>query len=133
MQFSRRDLASLNIMRGRDTGMPDYNTVRASTEEADIDKLFLNANSFQVRESYGLSRILKWADINPYHFEQFPNIVDELEKVYGKNGIDKVDVYIGGMLETYNGPGPLFREIIKEQFGRIRDGDRFWFENTANG
>eukprot|EP00058_Branchiostoma_floridae_P020949 XP_002606439.1 hypothetical protein BRAFLDRAFT_67691 [Branchiostoma floridae] len=43
---------------------------------------------------------------------------------------DKCDIWVCGLLETTErGPGPLFREIIKDQFERIRDGDRFWFEN----
>ena len=45
-----------------------------------------------------------------------------------------LDVFVGGMLETTpSGPGELFRIIILDQFYRIRDGDRFWFENKDNG
>ena len=44
-----------------------------------------------------------------------------------------LDLYVGGMLESYGGPGPLFTKIIKDQFERLRDADRFWFENKENG
>ena len=60
-------------------------------------------------------------------------ILNALGTVYGGD-IDKVDIWPGGLLETTaNGPGPLFRKIILDQFVRTRDGDRFWFENEQNG
>ena len=46
--------------------------------------------------------------------------------------MSNIDLYIGGMLESSGGLGPLFRQIIKDQFERIRDADRFWFENEEN-
>lgn len=49
------------------------------------------------------------------------------------NSFDDVDVWVGGILETDDGPGELFQRIIRDQFQRIRDGDRFWYNNTANG
>lgn len=52
--------------------------------------------------------------------------------MYG-NRIENVDVWVGGILETKTGPGELFQKVIIDQFERIRNGDRFWFENTANG
>lgn len=47
MDFSRRDLGALNIMRGRDNGLPDYNTVRTY---------------------FGLPKLTNWSDINPTLF-----------------------------------------------------------------
>ena len=46
LEFSRRDLAALNIQRGRDHGLSDYNTVR---------------------EAYGLKRSETWEDINLHY------------------------------------------------------------------
>ncbi|XP_076054875.1 dual oxidase [Oratosquilla oratoria] len=111
LEFSRRDLGALNIMRGRDNGLPDYNTVR---------------------KCFQLPPITKWEDINPKLFQDKPEILEELRRLYNGN-LMNIDLYVGGMLETQEGPGPLFSAIIREQFLRLRDADRFWFENVDNG
>ena len=101
-------------MRGRDNGLPDYNTVR---------------------KALGMETITNWTEINPVLAEQKPEIFVKLAKAYNDD-INNIDLYVGGMLESVPGegrPGPLFRRIIKEQFERIRDSDRFWFENEAVG
>ncbi|CAG2174102.1 unnamed protein product, partial [Oppiella nova] len=55
------------------------------------------------------------------------------KKIY-RNKTDKIDIWVGGLLETTaTQPGELFRYVISDQFRRIRDGDRFWFENYKNG
>jgi Animal haem peroxidase len=46
--------------------------------------------------------------------------------------LSRIDVWIGGILETGDTPGELFTKIIKDQFWRIRNADRFWFENKRN-
>ena len=48
MEFSRRDLAALNIMRGRDNGLADYNTVR---------------------KCFGFPMLSNFSEINPEQFE----------------------------------------------------------------
>jgi len=88
LDFSRRDLAALNIMRGRDSGLPDYNTVR---------------------KFYRLPRVANWSDINPKLYQEDKELFDKLEEIYGDYGMSNIDLYIGGMLESNNGPGPLFR------------------------
>ncbi|KAK0417047.1 hypothetical protein QR680_012805 [Steinernema hermaphroditum] len=111
MHFTRLDVVSSSIMRGRDNGLPSYN---------------------ELRKSFGLpSR--NWTQINPTFYADNPTMFNELAALY-KGNIDDLDAYVGGMLETNGeGPGELFSEIIKDQFLRLRDSDRFWFENRLNG
>ena len=58
-------------------------------------------------------------------------VISKLADTY--KDISKLDIYVGGLIEMTEGtPGPLFTEVILEQFLRIRDADRFWFENKEN-
>lgn len=50
-----------------------------------------------------------------------------------RGDITKLELFPGGLLESLSGPGPVFSAIILDQFERIRNGDRFWFENRQNG
>ena len=68
MEFSRRDLAALNIMRGRDNGLSDYN---------------------QVRKCYGLPKVKSWPEINQQLYQEAPEVFDKLEDLYG----DLVSLY----------------------------------------
>ncbi|VDH91119.1 Hypothetical predicted protein [Mytilus galloprovincialis] len=116
LDFSRRDLAALNIQRARDHGLPGYN---------------------DIRQAYGLPRV-DWTGINNLTVNSGKinqSLIDAIERVrslYGNSSApDELDLFVGGMLETtFDGPGPLFRNILLEQFLRIRHGDRFWYENT---
>ena len=62
MEFSRRDLAALNIMRGRDNGLPDFN---------------------EGRKSHGFPKYQSWPEINPQLYEEHPEIFDKLRDLYG--------------------------------------------------
>lgn len=100
--FGNFDLASLNIQRGRDHGLPDYNTLR---------------------EYFGLEKVTSFEEINAD-----PNVYEALAAVYGS--VDDIDAWVGGLAESdKNGAqvGPLRYHIIKEQFEAIRDGDSFWY------
>jgi hypothetical protein len=97
------DLASLNIQRGRDHGLPDYNTVR---------------------EAFGLPRVADFAGISPD-----PDVQAKLASVYAS--CDDVDPWVGMLAEPAL-PGAMVGETLRatlvDQFVRVRDGDRFWYE-----
>ena len=63
---------------------------------------------------------------------RFGQVIDRLRQVYA-NSTSNVDIWAGGLLETSDRPGQLFSAVIRDQFTRIRDADRFWFENSHNG
>jgi hypothetical protein len=99
------DLASLNIQRGRDHGLPGYNATRAA---------------------YGLAPAANFAEISSN-----PEIQARLAAVY--DDVDAVDLWIGGLAEDpVPGSllGRLFHTIAAQQFQALRDGDRFWYRLT---
>jgi len=100
------DLAALDIQRGRDHGIPDYNAVRVA---------------------YGLAPVVFFSDITSDVALQ-----QTLETQYGT--VDNIDLWVGGLSEDLaNGSmlGELFSTIIKLQFETIRDGDRLYYENRG--
>lgn len=58
----------------------------------------------------------------------------KLEEVYGD--VDNIDVWVGGLSEDHvegSNVGELFQAILVDQFTRLRDGDRFWYQNQFEG
>lgn len=98
------DLASLNIQRGRDHGLADYNSVR---------------------DAYGLLKVTSFAEITSDVTMQ-----NKLMSLYGN--VDNIDLFVGGLVEDPlpgSMLGPLFQAIVVDQFTRLRDGDRFFYED----
>jgi len=102
------DVTAINIMRARDHGVLTFN---------------------QVRIAYGLK---------PYN--SFLALVDgdkrqaqALESVY--ESVDKCDLFVCGLAEKPHVKGGLvgetFAVVLQNQFERLRDGDRFYFENQC--
>ena len=103
------DLFSLNIQRGRDHGLADYNSVRG----------YFGLTKFQ---SYNDSRI------DFFEGPEFERILSTLSK----NDINNIDLFIGLLAESHlegGSFGELISKIVLQQFGDLRDGDRFWYEN----
>lgn len=98
------DLAAINIQRGRERGIPDYNTVR---------------------QGYGLERKNEFIEIC-VDVEQ----AELLESTY--SSIDNLDPWVGLLAEDHL-PNSMFGEalnvILAEQFDALRTGDRYYYQN----
>ncbi|CAB4061601.1 PXDN [Lepeophtheirus salmonis] len=103
--YSGLDLASLNIQRGRDHGIPGYNLYRSICN---------------------LTRAQSFKDLQR---EIALPVVERLERTYAH--VDDIDLFTGGLAETalHGGlVGPTFACIIGIQFRNLRKCDRFWYE-----
>jgi hypothetical protein len=98
------DLAALDIQRGRDHGLPDYNSLR---------------------DFYALDLVTSFDQIS-----SDPDIQAKLEELYGT--IDNIDPFVGALAEDHlpgSSVGELVDAIIVNQFTRLRDGDRYFYTN----
>jgi hypothetical protein len=61
-------------------------------------------------------------------------LADALQEVYGS--VNNIDLWVGCLAEDHAdgaSVGPLVSAIVSDQFERLRDGDRFWYENQFTG
>ncbi len=99
------DLAALNIQRGRDHGLPSYNEARADL---------------------GLAPASSFADVTVSVEAQ-----ERLAAIY--SSVDAIDAWVGVLAEDHV-PGAMVGElpfhVIRDQFERLRDADRFWYRRA---
>jgi len=102
------DIASINIQRGRDHGIPGFN---------------------QFRKLCGLQEIKSMTGGSPPDIDQ--DAWHKLQSVY--SDADDIDLWVGGLAEQSAGGmvGPTFACIIGQQFQALMSGDRFFFHHTG--
>ena len=97
------DLASLNIQRGRDHGLPPYMIWK------------------------------RWAQRTCGVSSDFENQLTYIRLLQTYGSLDTVDLWVGGLAEERlpgSLVGATFACIIANAFAALRDGDRFYYENN---
>lgn len=98
------DLPAMNIQRGRDHGLPDYNTIRTF---------------------YGQPAVNQFSEITS-------DITRRQNLANAYASVNEIDAWVGLMSEDHVAgsiTGPTLRVILIDQFKRLRDGDRFFYLN----
>ena len=101
--FPGLDLASLNIQRGRDHGLPPYMVWK------------------------------RWAQRTCGVSSEFENQLTFIRLLQTYGSLDTVDLWVRGLAEKRlpgSLVGATFACIIANAFGALRDGDRFYYENN---
>jgi hypothetical protein len=112
------DLMARDVQRGRDNGIPDYNTVRRALGLRAV----INFTGV-ITQGQLLSRLSAMDQaIQAALIEAYPG------------GVGTIDLFEGGLAEhpvAGSDVGPTFHAIMVDQFERLRDGDRFFYLNQA--
>ena len=98
------DLASLNVQRGRDHGLPGYLTWK------------------------------QWAERQCHISSDFDNSMTEILLLQTYGNLNNVDLFVGGLAERAipgGLVGATFACIFGKTFTALRDGDRFYYESTT--
>jgi len=98
------DLAAININRGRDRGLADFNSLRSNL---------------------GLPTVKSFSALT-----NDSDLAELLQEIY--NDIDDLDPWVGMLAEDYmpeSMMGNTLIVILEEQFRRLRDGDKFYYQN----
>lgn len=101
------DLATLNIQRGRDHGLAPY----------PVWKSFCQERFPELRQ-----------------FFEFSNEMTKIRFLQTYGALDTLDLWPGGLAEEVipgGMIGPTFACIFAITFSDLRNGDRFWYENTS--
>jgi peroxidase len=113
------DVESSNIYRGREHQLRNF----------DFLKEYHTGSSYYDNPKCSASAAVDSLDCWSLHTSN-RTLAAILQSIYGK--LSKMDAYIGLITEDTEEPSyfpPVATEMYLEQFGRVRDGDRFWFEN----
>ena len=98
------DLAALNIQRGRDHALCDFNSLRVH---------------------FGLPALQSFQDISAD-----PSTQAALQSLY--TSVDDIDIWVGTLAEEHvpgSSTGPTLKMSMKKMFTSLRDGDRFYYLN----
>ena len=104
------DLASVNIKRGRDHGLPSYNDFRSMCN---------------------LPKVTEWSQF----LDVFDNkTINKLKWMY--NDVNDIDLWVGGLADTKRTAegvtGLVFTCLLERQFEYLRRGDRFFYSNPPD-
>jgi Ca2+-binding RTX toxin-like protein len=144
------DLATINIARGRDLGMPTLNTFREAvgfTKYSDWlnfkDNMVHPDNLVNFIAAYSLDGNVKQAQaILDAHYKGTASFIDNAGQSHTlikaqadawlqtDKGVDKIDLWLGGLAEVHVSGGVLgetFDAIFVAQITKLMDDDRFYY------